>query len=281
LYDGHSLGVVVPAHNEAAHLRQVVARVPAFVDEIIVVDDASVDETEQICQALAGGRVVCIRHQVNRGVGAAIVTGWKLAIGHGLDIVAVMDGDGQMDPADLEGLVEPLVRGEADFAKGCRFDGLRPRGPMPALRWLGNLAFSHATRLAAGWRAPLDAQCGYVALTAEALGALPIEGLYPRYGFPNDLFMRALECGLEVRVVPVGSVYGTEVSGLRAHVAVPAIGWLLAKGLARRWSRLAGGRRGLTAEQRVECQGGIPQVIRPIAPYLPSALPSTPRRPQR
>jgi glycosyltransferase involved in cell wall biosynthesis len=241
VYRDLSVAVVIPAHNEEKLITQTLVAVPDFVDTVIVVDDASTDHTRARALGAAGGRVRVLAHAENRGVGAAIVTGYRATLESGADIVAVMDGDGQMDPRDLVGLVEPIAAGRADFAKGNRLAGLRARGPMPTTRLVGNLVLSAATRLATGYRRGLDAQCGYTALRSAALARIRLDELYPRYGFPNDLFIRALEAGLRVESVPVRAVYGSEVSGIRPQVAVPRIFGLLARAACRRLVPTSGG----------------------------------------
>ena len=228
------VAVVIPAHNEERLIGQTIRSVPDFVDAIVVVDDASSDATVARIREAAEARVRLLLHRRNRGVGAAIVAGYGAALEAGADIVAVMDGDGQMHPGDLTALLGPLVGGDADFTKGYRFAGLRARGPMPLTRLVGNRVLSGATRLATGYGGPVDAQCGYTALRASALARIPLDRLYPRYGFPNDLFIRALEAGLRIQAVPVRALYGTEVSGIRPAVAIPRILGLLLRAEGRR-----------------------------------------------
>jgi glycosyltransferase involved in cell wall biosynthesis len=231
-----TVAVAVPAHNEERLVARTLGRVPGFVDMVLAVDDASDDATWSAIEraAAADARITAIRHDVNAGVGAAIVTAYRAALRRGADVVVVMDGDGQMDPDDLPALLTPVCSGRADLAKGFRFDGLVPRGPMPFVRIVGNHVLSAATRIAGSYGDRLDAQCGYTAITAEALARLPLQQLFPRYGFPNDLVLRALEAGLRLEAVPVRAVYDTEVSGIRPHVAIPRILLLLARGFVRR-----------------------------------------------
>lgn len=236
MYRGHRVAVAIPAHNEESLVAATIAAVPAFVDVVVAVDDASGDATAREIAAAArrDPRVRAVTHDRNRGVGAAVVSALRVAVGLGADVVAVMDGDGQMHPGDLTALLDPICEGRADVAKGNRFDGWRPRGPMPAARLVGNHLLSAATRAAAGHRGPLDAQCGYVAIAAGGAARLPLHLLYPRYGFPNDVVLRSVEAGLRIESVPIRSVYGSEVSGIRPHVAVPRIAWLLVRGGLRR-----------------------------------------------
>ena len=105
MLEGKRVGVVVPAHDEEALLPQTLAGIPEFVDRIYVVDDASRDATRERAEAAAAGdpRVEVLTHDKNRGVGAAIVTGYRRALEERIDVTCVMAADNQMDPADLAG----------------------------------------------------------------------------------------------------------------------------------------------------------------------------------
>ena len=123
MYEGKTVAVVVPAYNEEKLIGRVLETMPDFVDLIIVVDDASTDQTLDIAasyRGLLGDRLVLLYHKENQGVGAAIVTGYQQALAREIDVTAVMAGDAQMDPADLGRVVAPVVRGEADYMKGNR-----------------------------------------------------------------------------------------------------------------------------------------------------------------
>ncbi|MCA9545581.1 MAG: glycosyltransferase family 2 protein, partial [Myxococcales bacterium] len=181
MYQGLTVTVVVPAFNEARLLPRTLAGLPAFVDRVVVVDDASTDGT---AAAATGPKITCVRHGVNQGVGAAIVTGYRHALAHGADVAVVVGADAQMDPAEMPRLLDPLVAGEADYVKGDRLGHPEVARRMPWVRLLGNRALSRLTRWATGY-AVRDSQCGYTAITAGALARLPLASLYPRYGFPN------------------------------------------------------------------------------------------------
>jgi glycosyltransferase involved in cell wall biosynthesis len=209
--------VIVPAWSEARLIEKTLAGIPDFVDRVVVVDDASPDETAERVRAFASKRVQLVVHGENLGVGAAIATGYRAALAAGADVMAVMAGDAQMDPADLERVIAPVVEGRADYVKGNRFRHAERRA-MPLARRLGGGFLSSLTRLATGL--PIDdSQCGYTALSARAARQLPLEALWPRYGYPNDLLVLLAERGLEVAEVPVRPVYRDETSGVRAwHV---------------------------------------------------------------
>ena len=125
MFEGRRVIVVVPAHNEEKLIGHVLDTMPAFVDRIVVVDDASRDRTPDIlgeAAARMGDRLHVIRHTGNSGVGAAIISGYRAALEGGAPgaLVAVMAGDAQMDPADLPRLLMPLVKDQADYTKGNR-----------------------------------------------------------------------------------------------------------------------------------------------------------------
>jgi glycosyltransferase involved in cell wall biosynthesis len=211
---------------------------PPWVDRIVVVDDASRDGTEDIARAAGDARVEVLRHPVNRGVGAAIVTGYRRALectSAPNDAIAVMAGDGQMHPLDLEGVLAPIVNGRAGYAKGNRFAWPEARRTMPLGRWAAGKVLSRLTSYAI--RAPVhDSQCGYTALSREACLGLDLSALWPGYGYPNDLLGQLARRGAVICEVPVRPVYADEVSRLRARHAITVV-WLVARAWVR--SRVA------------------------------------------
>jgi glycosyltransferase involved in cell wall biosynthesis len=233
MFDGVRVAVVVPAYNEARLIARTLASIPAYVDHVVVVDDASRDHTSQAARSVSDERIEIVRHAQNRGVGAAIATGYRRAFDARADVAAVMAGDGQMDPADLRALLAPIVRGAADYTKGDRLSHPNAFARMPALRWIGNHALSGMTRLATGLDVR-DSQCGYTALSREGWRALPLDRLWPRYGYPNDLLSRLAVAGLRVEEVVVRPIYGEEESGIRPVDLFTSFPRVLAIGLARR-----------------------------------------------
>jgi glycosyltransferase involved in cell wall biosynthesis len=233
------VAVVVPAYNEARLIERTLASVPSWVDHVVVVDDASRDDTAVRARAVGDRRVEVVRHPVNRGVGAAIGTGYSRAFARGADVAVVMAGDAQMDPTDLPALLLPVVTGGAGYAKGDRLSHPAVRRAMPWTRRLGNLVLSLMTRVATGL-AVRDSQCGYTALSRRAAERLPLQNLWPRYGYPNDLLGRLAHGGIAVRDVVVRPIYADEESGIRLRHALFVVPYVLVRVLGR---RLAGGRR--------------------------------------
>jgi glycosyltransferase involved in cell wall biosynthesis len=226
--------VVLPCHNEAAFIGHVVETLPAWVDHVLVIDDASTDETASAASALGDPRVRVTTMPRNVGVGGAIVEGYRRALALGVGLVLVSNGDGQMSGHEAGDLLLPLVEKRADLVKGNRLLCPGTRDTIPLGRKLGIHAFSVLTRVATRVDGLGDSQSGYHAITSEALRRLPLDQLWPRYGFPNDLLIKASHAGLRILQRPTRAIYGREVSGLRARHAVYPVGWLVLRGLLQR-----------------------------------------------
>ena len=240
MYKGSRIAVVMPIHNEEAHLKQAIERIPAYVDVIVAIDDGSSDSTWEQLSRIENAKLVRLRHQKNRGVGAATKTGYAWALHTNVDFIAVMDGDGQMDGRDLWRLLERAAQG-ADYVKGNRFLHASTIHRMPRARYLGNRLFSWLTGRVAGYHGSLDAQCGYTVVRRISLLRINLEELYDRYGFPNEMLFGARRAGLTVCSVPVRTIYGDEVSGINPFTAVPTILFLIVRSYVRR--RLGSGTR--------------------------------------
>ena len=235
MIEGKSVCVVVPARDEEALIEATLRGIADFVDRIVVVDDGSVDETAARARGVGDARVEVVSHERTGGVGAAILTGYRRARAQRMDVTAVMAGDNQMDPTELESLVLPVARGEVDYTKANRlFTGqaweLIPRG-----RYLGNAVLSLLTKIASGYWHVADSQAGYTALGLPMLDLLDLDRIYRGYGFPNDMLVHLNIWNARVRDVPSRPIYGIgERSGIKLRRVVPRISWLLLKGFCFR-----------------------------------------------
>lgn len=210
---------------------------PAEVDHVIVVDDASDDGTFEVARRAAenSSRVIAIAHDRNRGVGAAIATGYARALalpGGPRDAFVVMAGDGQMDPRDLPTLVLPITRGEADYVKGDRFASHGALRAMPRARYVGGHVLSALTRVAIDLDVN-DSQCGYTAIARDACAELDLEALWPRFGYPNDLLAMVASKRFVIAEVPVHAAYPHAKNKLGAR-HVPLIAFVIARAWIRR-----------------------------------------------
>jgi len=213
MYQARRIAVVVPARNEERLIERTLLGIPDFVDHIVVVDDQSADDTAARVRGLTDPRIELSTSSERLGVGRAIERGYVAALRAAADVICVMAGDNQMDPADLVHLVTPVASGSADYAKGNRF--LHPeRRRMPWPRRLAGRVLAWFTRWASGLELD-DSQCGYTALSRNAAEFLLTRPLWPSYGYPNDVLVR-LGCAGYVTVErPVRPVYADEVSGVR------------------------------------------------------------------
>jgi len=227
MYKGRRICVVVPAHNEEAHVAGVIRTMPSFVDHVVVVDDASTDRTAAAAGGTGDPRVEVIRHAVNQGVGGAILTGHKRAVELGADVSAVMAGDGQMDPAHLSKLLDAIVDEGYDYAKGNRFITRGTLRGMPRHRVWGNAFLTIMTKFASGYWHVFDTQNGYTAISRRALEAIPLERVRRDYLFENSLLCELGLCNMSVKDVATPAVYGDETSGIRiGRLSFRALGYL-------------------------------------------------------
>ena len=210
------LAVVIPCYRVTREILEVLARLGPEVEAIYCVDDACPEGSgtfiEQHCR---DPRVRVLRHGQNQGVGGASLTGFCQALTDGAVIVAKIDGDGQMDPAMLPRIIQPILSGRADYTKGNRFISLETVQQMPAVRLLGNAALSFLSKFSSGYWNIFDPTNGYVAIHTAALRELPLPKLHRRYFFESDLLFRLNTIGAVVEDVPMNANYGTERSHLR------------------------------------------------------------------
>ena len=231
MLEGKTVAVVVPAYNEERLIAETIAGIPEFVDRILVVDDHSRDATVERARAAGDPRVEVLVHEKNQGVGAAIVTGYKRALAERVDVTAVMAGDNQMDPAELESLAGPVARGELDYAKANRLFTGQAWQLIPRHRYLGNAVLSLFTKIASGYWHVADSQAGFTALGLPMLELLDLDRIYRKYGFPNDMLVHLNVWNARVRDIASRPIYGVgEKSGIKVRKVVPRISWLLVKG---------------------------------------------------
>jgi len=199
---GVNIAVAIPARNEERTIASVVALTRRIIPNVIVINDGSTDRTGFVARA-AGAHVV--NHRTNRGKGAAIETAFSWARATGVDVLVLLDGDGQHDPREIPKLLDPVLKGEADIAVGSRWiseEGLRE---MPSHRRLGNTVLTFMTRMAGG--APVkDTQSGFRAFGRKAIRELRINAL--GFEVESTILIQARQRNMRVVEVPIRCRYG-------------------------------------------------------------------------
>lgn len=227
MYQGHKLGIVIPAYNEERLIADTLIGMPPDADRIYVVDDGSTDATRQIAQGFNNNRFCVLTNGQNRGVGTAIVRGYKKALEENMDIIAVMAGDNQMDPSYLPRLLDALISNNADYVKGNRLQVKEHKRGMSPWRHLGNNLLRWLTKIASGNYAIEDPQDGYTAITSQTLRRLDLDNIFSRYGYCNDMLIKLSVLKARIIEVPRPYSYSDAGSKIKYRYYIPSVSLLL------------------------------------------------------
>ena len=229
MYKNHTVSIVVPAYNEELLIADTLSSIPSFIDRIYAVNDASKDKTQAIIEEISrkDPRVVPIRHEKNRGVGAAVSSGYKRARDDNMDITVVIDGDNQMDSQLMPSMIDPIVKNHADYTKGNRLLSPEYRGGMSTWRFIGNTILTFLTKFSSGYWNLMDPQNGYTAISHRALERINLDKIYPRYGYLNDLLVKLNVFGFRVMNIEMPARYGREKSKIRYGRYIGKVSWVL------------------------------------------------------
>ncbi|WP_319507392.1 glycosyltransferase family 2 protein [uncultured Methanolobus sp.] len=215
IFQKHRIGVVIPAYNEEKLIKVTVNGIPDYVDKIYVINDCSTDKTAEVLESIDNPRLQIITHEVNQGVGAAILHGYQRSLKENMDIVAVMGGDNQMNPMQLPKLLMPIIEGKADYTKGNRLLSEEFRVGMSKWRSFGNGLLTMITKISSGYWHIMDPQNGYTAISREALSNMDLHNLYTYYGYCNDMLVKLNAFGLRTVDVTMPARYGQERSTIK------------------------------------------------------------------
>ena len=267
MYRDHTIGVVVPAYNEEGLVGNVIRELPSFVDIIYAIDDRSTDGTwDEILQTARDcsvdeaapasdsattaepvrgdggselydraevhdpiGRVTPLRHHENMGAGGAIKTGYLAALKDEVDVTVTVDGDGQMDLSVMSRLLDPIVEGDADYAKGNRLLYQEYRTEMSKFRFLGNSILTFLTKISSGYWKMMDPQNGCTAISNYALENVGIGAMYEYYGYCNDLLVKLNAKGMRIADVGIPAIYGDEESSISYPTYIRKVSGMLLK----------------------------------------------------
>lgn len=210
------LAVVIPCFRVKAQIGEVIARIGPEVEMIFVVDDACPDGSGRFVQdTIDDPRLRVLFHEANKGVGGAVMTGYRAALQSGAEVIVKVDGDGQMDPALVRVIAHPVIEGRADYAKGNRFHSIWNVRQMPRRRLVGNAALSFLTKLSSGYWSIFDPTNGYTAIHADALRRLELANVSERYFFESDMLINLGGIRAVVTDVAMEARYADETSNLR------------------------------------------------------------------
>ncbi|HEY5967404.1 MAG TPA: glycosyltransferase family 2 protein [Chitinophagaceae bacterium] len=211
-----TISVVIPCYNVANHIEEVIKQLPAEVSWIIAVNDCSRDDTEKIllCLKNSNSKIVFINHEVNQGVGGAMLTGFKKSLELNSDITIKMDGDNQMDSSLIPKLIKPIIENKADYTKGNRFRDFKALKKMPAIRRIGNLGLSFMIKVASGYWNIFDPNNGFIAISNEMLKTINFSKIHKRYFFESSMLIELYHADAVIQEIPMKARYGNEVSHL-------------------------------------------------------------------
>jgi glycosyltransferase involved in cell wall biosynthesis len=265
MLNGKTVGVVVAAYNEEKQINRVLDTMPDFVDKIVVINDGSKDKTGEIVKKYIEktksstlkykdarlrekltptwvensnpekDKVILLTHKRNAGKGAAVATGYAWCMENEIYCTATMDGDGQMDPKELESICLPIVNEEVEYVKGNRLSHSNAYSIIPKVRFIGNSILSLLTKIASGYWGVSDTQTGYTAIKLKTLEKIRIDKLYTDYGYPNDMLVKLNMNFCTLKEVPIEPIYGIgEQSKMKIFKVMPKISFLLIKSFFRR-----------------------------------------------
>lgn len=215
--------VVVPGFQEERHIGEVVTGIREYCPTVIVVDDGSTDRTADVAEA-AGA--VILKHEVNKGKGAALETGYEYALESGFEVVIAMDADGQHDPADLPGFLEVYRKTGAPVVLGNR---MHDPQAMPFVRRMTNRFMSWLLSREMGVRVP-DTQNGFRLFHRDVIPYLVTES--ERFAADSEVLLNLAKHGVRIESAPIKVIYRDEKSKIR-----PVRDTIRFFGMLRRWRR--------------------------------------------
>ena len=214
------VAVVMPAYKVQNEILGVISAVPQEVSKILVVDDGCPNNSGKVASGSGDSRVEVIRNDVNLGVGGAVVVGYQRALKEGFDIIVKVDGDGQMDPVRIPQLIAPIIRGEADYTKGNRFDSLEDLEQMPKIRIFGNAVLSLMSKISSGYWNITDPTNGFTAIHKSVLERIHLGKLRKGWFFESDMLFRLSIIKAVIKDVPMPAKYGSEKSNLNIRKVI-------------------------------------------------------------
>jgi glycosyltransferase involved in cell wall biosynthesis len=234
MLDKYKISVILPAYNVKKHIEATIRSLPEFIDMVIIVDDKCPQNTGEYANSLNLDKVSVIFHKKNKGVGGAVITGYRKSIEECADIMVKMDGDNQMDPSMLRSLIQPIIDNTSDYTKGNRFRNFQELRKMPKARLFGNSALSFMVKIASGYWNIMDPTNGYTAINRKSLHGLNLHNISERYFFESDMLINLNIENCVVQDVSIPARYGEEESSLSIMNTIYTFPFKILKGLFKR-----------------------------------------------
>jgi glycosyltransferase involved in cell wall biosynthesis len=212
MYRDKKISLVIPAYNEEKLIKPTLDNTPDIIDKIYVVDDCSPDNQNEVVLQCAhkDSRIELIKHETNKGPGAAIISGYLRSSKEGYDIAVVVGGDYQMPLDEVNIFLDPIIDGKADYSKGNRFllsnfeDTLKK---MPKTRLIGNWVITALTKIASGFYKTMDVVDGYTAISKRAIDTINWSNAWEKYGYPMDFLIRLNAYSFKIVDIPRTAIY--------------------------------------------------------------------------
>lgn len=230
LNNGHELKNITNRNIEGRY-----QRANKILHEIMLKEIENFSPSEVVNINPEKERIILINQLKNVGVGGSIARGYKWCKDYDIDCTAVMAGDGQMDPAELESICLPVIKDDIDYVKGNRLIHKSAYLVIPKVRFFGNSILSILTKLASGYWQVSDTQTGYTAISKKALNSIELHKIYKSYGMPNDLMVKLNIAMCTLKEIEIKPVYGVgEKSKMKIYKVIPKVSWLLLRSFFKR-----------------------------------------------
>ncbi len=205
------------------------------VQEIFEKEKSKLTPSKVINEDDTKNRFILIEHLKNGGVGAAVATGYCWCREHQIDVIAKVDGDGQMDPSELYDICLPVAAEGIDYVKGNRLIHKSSKMVIPGIRYFGNSVLSIMTKIASGYWSVSDTQTAFTAISKKGLMAISLDKLYKKYGYPNDILVKLNIASCTLKEIEIKPIYDIgEKSKMRILKLIPRLSFLLFKSFFKR-----------------------------------------------
>lgn len=187
-YDFMKIAVVIPCYKSKKKIISVIKKIKKSIYKIVVVDDFCPEKTGNYVQSkIKDKRVSVIFNKKNLGVGGAVIEGFKFLKNYKIDVIVKLDSDGQMNPENINDLVNPISSSNADFVKGNRLYSYENIIKMPRIRLLGNVVLTYLTKFTSGYYKSADPTNGFFAIKKNLLNKINLDKLSKNYFFETSL----------------------------------------------------------------------------------------------